>query len=172
MAIDIAQQLATWGAPVFEELGLSIYDIEMTSGRLVVSVDKDGGVDLDDIARCTRGLSAILDEHDPIDGRYTLEVSSPGLERRLRTVQHRRGAIGETVKCKARGADGTVYRAEGVLERVDDDAMVIATGDGEVVVPHEEATSVRTVFVWPPKTERAAKRSGSDRSPQVRNPTS
>ncbi len=174
MTKDIANELRTWGAPVFDELGLSIYDIEMTSGRLVVMVDKDGGVDLDEIARCTRGLSAVLDEHDPIEGRYTLEVSSPGLERRLRTVQHRRAAVGETVKCKARAADGHVYRVEGVLDRVDDTDMVVRTADGPVVVPHDEVTSARTVFVWPatdaPKRKKG--RSGPDRSPQVRNPTS
>lgn len=149
MTQDIAQNLAEWGAGVFAELGLSLYDVEVASGRLVVMVDKPGGVSLEEIARCTRGLSPILDERDPIAGRYTLEVSSPGLERRLRTIAHRRAAIGEVVKCKARSADGTTYRAEGELVAVDEAAMVLATGDGDVRVPHDEVTSARTVFVWP-----------------------
>lgn len=171
MSKDIVTNLAIWGAPVFEDLGLSVYDVEMTSGRLLVAVDKPGGVDLDDIARCTRALSAVLDEQDPIEGRYTLEVSSPGLERRLRTPEHRRGAVGETVKCKARAGDGSTYRVTGRLDRVDDHVMVIDTAEGLVEVPHDQATSVRTVFVWPPERDRKGARAGSDRSPQVRNPT-
>lgn len=178
MTKDIATRLHAWGAPIFDEVGVSVYDIEMNSGRLLVMIDKPGGVDLDDIARCTRGLSALLDERDPIDGRYTLEVSSPGLERRLRTVEHRRAAVGETVKCKARDADGRVYRVEGRLDRVDDTDMVVESSEGPVVVPHDQVTSARTVFVWPgeQKSEKRRtkkkRRAKSDRPPQVRNPTS
>lgn len=161
MSATIADDLATWGADVFDELGLSVYDIEVTSGRLVVMVDRPGGVGLDDIARCTRALSGILDERDPIAGRYTLEVSSPGLERKLRTVEHRRGAIGETVKCKTRDAEGVTHRFEGVLSDVDDAAMVIETTDGLVSVPHDEVTSARTVFVWPEPRQPAGRRSGA-----------
>ena len=152
---DFATKLADWGAPLLSELGLSIYDIELVSGRLVVMVDKPGGVGLDEIARCTRGLSAILDEKDPIAGHYTLEVSSPGLERRLRTIDHRRSAIGETVKCKARDHEGVVTRLEGVLASVDDTASVITTASGDTTVPHDEVTSMRTVFAWPqPKSTK------------------
>lgn len=152
----LADDLADWGAPVFEELGLSVWDIEVTSGRVVVMVDRPGGVGLDEIARCTWGLSAILDERDPIGGRYTLEVSSPGLERRLRTVAHRRAAVGETVKCKFRDVEGTTHRVDGVLSDVDDDALVIDAATGPVTVPHAGVTSIRTVFVWPPKTRATA----------------
>lgn len=146
---SIAANLSRWGAPVFDELGLSVYDIEISSGRLLVMVDKEGGVGLDEVARCTRELSPILDEHDPIAGRYTLEVSSPGLERRLRTVEHRRAAVGETVKCKFRDTDGATRRVEGVLSNVDDATMTVDTADGAVAVPHDAVTSARTVFVWP-----------------------
>lgn len=145
----LAENVAAWGAPVFDELGLSVYDVELSSGRLLVMVDKEGGVGLDEIARCTRGLSPILDDHDPIAGRYTLEVSSPGLERRLRTVAHRRAAIGETVKCKFRDREGAAHRVEGVLGDVDDTRVVVETDDGPVTIRHDEVTSLRTVFVWP-----------------------
>lgn len=161
MAQDIAQNVALWGAPVFEEAGMSLYDVEMSSGRLVVMVDREGGVGLDEIARCTRALSAILDERDPIAGRYTLEVSSPGLERKLRTVSHRRGAIGEVVKCKSRDAHGTVHRIEGVLTDVDDDQMRIETSEGGVDVPHDQVLSARTVFVWPQSDKGRASRPGA-----------
>lgn len=155
---QLADRLATWGVPVFDEVGVSLYDIEITQGRVVVMIDKAGGVGLDEIARCTRGLSAILDDHDPIAERYTLEVSSPGLERRLRTVEHRRAAVGETVKCKYREPDGTTRRIDGVLRRVDDEVMELDTDAGAVAVAHETVTSARTVFVWPESGRRKAKR--------------
>lgn len=157
----LAENLAVWGAPVFEELGLDLYDVELASGRLLVTVDKPGGVGLDEIARCTRALSPILDDHDPIAGHYTLEVSSPGLERRLRTIAHRRAAVGETVKCKFRDADGSAHRVEGVLGDVDDDAFVVQSDDGPVRVDHDAVTSVRTVFVWPaPRTAKGGRPRG------------
>lgn len=158
---SVAANLTRWGAPVFDGLGLSVYDVEISSGRLLVMVDKEGGVGLDEIARCTRELSPILDAHDPIAGRYTLEVSSPGLERRLRTVAHRRAAVGETVKCKFRDPDGATRRVEGVLSDVDDDTMTVDTADGPVVVPHDAVTSARTVFVWPVPSSRKPSRAGS-----------
>ncbi len=155
----LAEDVAAWGAPVFEELGLSVYDVELSSGRLLVMVDKQGGVALDEIARCTRGLSPILDAHDPIPGRYTLEVSSPGIERRLRTVAHRRAAVGETVKCKFRDRDGAARRVEGMLGDVDDTRVVVETDDGPVTIRHDEVTSLRTVFVWPePSTTKGKRR--------------
>lgn len=149
MANDLAENLARWGAPVFDELGLSVYDIEVTSGRILIAVDHPDGVSLDVIARCTRGLSPVLDEHDPMAGRYTLEVSSPGLERKLRTVAHRRAAIGETVKVKSRDSEGTTHRFDGVITEVDDGVMHLDTATGQVEIPHDEITSARTVFVWP-----------------------
>lgn len=157
MTEDIVKKISEWGTPVFEELGLTVYDIELAGGKLLVSVDREGGVGLDEVARCTRGLSAILDERDPIPGRYTLEVSSPGLERRLRTVAHRRAAVGEKVKCKSRDADGVVRRTEGLLCEADDEVIVIDAASGPVRIPHDEVISAKTVFVWPAagKPERA-----------------
>ena len=58
--------------------------MELRSGVLLVTVDRAGGVDLDALTDANRTVSALLDELDPIPGRYTLEVSSPGVERALR----------------------------------------------------------------------------------------
>ena len=86
--------------PLCAELGLSIYDLDMNGGVFRVAVDKDGGVGLTDIAELTRRISRALDEHDPIAGQFTLEVSSPGLERALRTPSHWQWAIGRQVSIK------------------------------------------------------------------------
>ncbi len=80
-------------------------------------------------AACTRTISRALDEHDPIDGRYALEVGSPGLERPLRTPAHYAGAVGTTVKVKTTpGVEGE-RRVEGTITAADDDGITVTTVD-------------------------------------------
>ena len=74
--------------PVVAAQDLELFDLEQAGPVLRVIVDRAGGVDMEAIAATTRALSRALDEHDPIAGQYTLEVSSPGLERPLRTPAH------------------------------------------------------------------------------------
>ena len=88
--------------PVIRAAHLELVDVELRSGVLLVTVDKEGGVDLDALTEATRAASVALDEADPIHGRYSLEVSSPGVERTLRTPAHFARAIGETVSVKTR----------------------------------------------------------------------
>ena len=73
--------------PLLSNLGLDLYDLEMISGTLTITVTKDGGVDLESLTKANRAISEWLDLNDPIPGRFTLDVSSPGLERRLRVVE-------------------------------------------------------------------------------------
>ncbi len=75
-------------SPVLEARGLDLVDVEVHGAQLTVFVDREGGVGLDELGEATRDVSAALDELDPMPGRYTLSVSSPGLERRLRTPAH------------------------------------------------------------------------------------
>ena len=71
-------------APVLQSAGLELIDVELRSGNIVVTVDREGGIDLDTLAAASKAISAAIDREDvgPA-GRYELEVSSPGLERRL-----------------------------------------------------------------------------------------
>ena len=73
-------------APVVVENGADLYDVEFNGGILRLLVDRPGGIDIDAIKRISRAAGRLLDDADPVPGRYTLEVSSPGLERPL---QHR-----------------------------------------------------------------------------------
>ncbi|HZD65206.1 MAG TPA: hypothetical protein VE152_03830, partial [Acidimicrobiales bacterium] len=84
---------------------LELFDLEVGAGLVRVLVDRPGGVDLDTLSLANRSISAALDQDDPLPGRYTLEVSSPGLERPLRTPAHFARFQGETVKVKTR-SDG------------------------------------------------------------------
>src|SRR5205823_12881637 len=87
--------------PVVESTGLELIEVTFTRGLLRVVVDRDGGVDLDTIAQCSEKLSRRLDLEDFGSGRYTLEVSSPGVERHLRDPRDFIKRVGERVKVKA-----------------------------------------------------------------------
>jgi ribosome maturation factor RimP len=87
---------------------------------------------------------------DPVHGRYLLEVSSPGLERPLRTPDHFAGAIGEIVTCKTRDDDGHVSRLRGVLAEAGTDAITITTDSGDLTVALDAVDAARTVFEWGP----------------------
>ena len=92
--------------PIVADLHLDLYDLEFRGGTLRVTIDtppgSPGGVDLEQIALVTRLVSRDLDHHDPVPGHYTLEVTSPGLERSLRTPVHFQREVGKTVNVRLR----------------------------------------------------------------------
>jgi ribosome maturation factor RimP len=87
--------------PVVESLGVELWELEYSAGRgnalLRVYIDSPEGISLDDCERVSRAVSEVLDAEDPVPGHYTLEVSSPGLERPLRTAAQFARYLGETV---------------------------------------------------------------------------
>jgi ribosome maturation factor RimP len=153
--VDRVHQLV---APVLAGLGLDLYDLDYVAGTLRVTVDRPGGVDLDSIAIATRLISRELDHADPLPGRYTLEVTSPGLERPLRTPRHFAAAVGTTVAIRTQPEVEGERRVQGIVLAADDDAVVVRTGDGtERRLAYEEIERARTVFEWGPAA-RPAKR--------------
>ena len=136
-------------APLVAEADLDLYDLELGGGVLSVLVDAPGGADIDAISRLARTISRALDEHDPIDGQYALEVGTPGLERPLRTPAHYAGAIGSNVKVKTRpGIDGD-RRVEGTISAADDASVTIRSADGdERTISYDDIERARTTFEW------------------------
>ena len=121
--------------PGVNALGFELVDVEVSgSGHhalLRVYIDSPEGVDVDDCARVSRQLSALLDVEDPLPGEYTLEVSSPGLDRPLVTLEHFRRFAGETIKVKlARPLGGRRKITGRLLEVADDHVVVEAEGAG------------------------------------------
>ncbi len=142
--------------PAIRAAHLELVDVELRSGVLLVTVDKEGGVDLDALTEATRAASSALDEADPIRGRYSLEVSSPGVERTLRTPAHFARAIGETVSVKTRPQVPGERRLRGALVGADDRGFDIDVEDstsGRVHLSYSDVDKVRTVFSWgaPPR---------------------
>jgi ribosome maturation factor RimP len=137
--------------PAIRAAHLELVDVELRSGVLLVTVDKDGGVDLDALTEATRAASAALDVADPIRGRYSLEVSSPGVERTLRTPAHFARAIGETVSVKTRPQVPGDRRLRGALVGADEsgfDIEVEEPAPGRVHLSYSDVDKVRTVFRW------------------------
>lgn len=156
----VAERVADAVAPVLDELGLLLHDVEHsgTSVRVVIdraTTDRDadggGGVDVDALAAATRAISRLMDELDPIDGHYTLEVSSPGLERPLRTPAHFARAVGADVTVKTRPGTEGDRRVEGTVRSADDDAFTLALAAGGTRrIRYDEVEKARTTFAWGP----------------------
>ena len=104
---EIVEKVRAIAAPLAAGEGLELVDVELggAGGRttLRLFIDRDGGVSLDDCSSISRAVSAALDVEDPIQGAYDLEVSSPGLDRPLRTPEHFEKYAGEKVRVKAFG---------------------------------------------------------------------
>jgi ribosome maturation factor RimP len=141
-------------SPVLEARGLDLVDVEVHGASLTVFVDREGGVGLDELGEATREVSAVLDEIDPMPGRYTLSVSSPGLERRLRTPAHFARAVGESVTVRVHAGTAEVRRINGTLVAADDTGCTVGGPDvpeGEVRIPYDQIDRARTVFDWGPE---------------------
>jgi ribosome maturation factor RimP len=167
--MTVADRVREVVVPLLDERKLDLYDIELAGPVLRVVIDRAGGLDLDVLADATRAVSRALDEADPIAGRYTLEVTSPGLERPLRTPRHFAGAVGETVKVKvtaaAAGETGE-RRLAGVLAAADDGGITVRSDDppAERRVPYDDIERARTVFEWGPAEKPGGKRRPSRQS--------
>ena len=145
-------------------------DVELRGAQLTVFVDREGGIGLDELGDATRDVSAALDDIDPLPGRYTLSVSSPGLERRLRTPAHFARAVGETVTIRIDAGTADVRRITGTLEGADESGCTVSgpeLPDGEMRIAYDQIERARTVFEWGPQPRRA-KSEKSEKSERVK----
>jgi len=147
-------------APLIGAADLEIYDIELAGGVLQILVDRPGGADIDAISKVARAISRALDADAPIVGDYALEVSSPGLERPLRTAQHFTTAVGSTVRVKTRPGTQGERRVEGLITTADSTGVTVRDLEGaEHTIAYDDIERARTTFEWGSagKTERKAK---------------
>jgi ribosome maturation factor RimP len=171
--MSVADRVRDLVLPLLDDRHLDLYDVEMQGPVLRVVVDSPpgggAGLDLDVLADATRAVSRALDEADPITGRYTLEVTSPGLERTLRRPEHFERAVGETVKIRTVDGVSDERRVEGQLVSADDSGVVVRTGaaeDGTAVeqrLAYDDIERARTVFEWGPATPRSGKRKSDEK---------
>lgn len=133
---------------VVESLGASLYDIEVVSEFdetiFRIMITKQGGVNLDDCAQISRELSPFLDVNPPMENEYRLEVSSPGIERKLMNPKHFIQSIGEKVKLKI--AD--VGQIIGLLKDANEKEIVIEVNDETKTFTYPQINKARTYFEW------------------------
>jgi len=151
--MSVSQRVRDVVEPIVADEGVELFDLEQAGSVLRITIDHPDGIDIDAIARVTRAVSRALDEHDPIAGTYILEVSSPGLERPLRTPAHFRWAAGREVAVKTVPGHPAGRRFTGTLLSADVDGITLDTADrpGEPIeLPYGEIEKARTVFAWGP----------------------
>ncbi len=120
--------------PTVQRLGYELADLEVRlsgkGGLVRITIDKPEGIDLDDCEKVSHAVSALLDVEDPMAGEYNLEVSSPGLDRKLTKVEHFQRFEGETVKITMRFPIEGRRRFRGKLLSSNDESIVVEV-DGE-----------------------------------------
>jgi len=140
--------LETQIAKIVEANGADLYDIEIVTEFdetiFRVLVTKAGGVDLDLCADISHELSPFLDVHPPMSQRYRLEVSSPGIERKLTKLVHFKNAIGEKVKLKIAGGE----KPKGLIKSADNEGIVVETTQGEERFAYGDIRTAKTYFDW------------------------
>lgn len=134
--------------PFAEELGLDIWDIrflkEGTDWYLRIFIDKQEGVSIDDCVDLTHAITKPLDEADPISQSYTLEVSSPGVERELVKAEHFEKFIGSAVMMRLIRPIDKVRDFSGTLKGYDDGRITVEIADGsELTVDKKEVSYVK-----------------------------
>lgn len=127
-------ELAKLLEPTVERLGYELADLEVRlggkGGMVRIFIDKPDGIDLDDCEKVSLAVSALLDVENPVPGNYNLEVSSPGLDRKLTKSEHFQRFEGETVKVQMRFPIEGRRRFRGTLVSSDDENIVVEV-DGE-----------------------------------------
>ncbi|MCX6512254.1 MAG: ribosome maturation factor RimP [Actinobacteria bacterium] len=155
-------------AALVAPLEVDLVDVERVAGVLRVTVERAGGIDLEGLTSVNRAISTWLDESDPIPGRFTLEVSSPGVERRLRTPEQFARALNEEVTVRLSAPLEGARRYDGILTAVKDQEIVIeqAEGKGERSITFSSIERARTVFHWGASPKPSPSRGNKERASQ------
>lgn len=136
--------------PTVMELGYRIWDIVYSKigadWHLEITIDSDNGINIEDCEKVHRAIDPIIDEVDPIEGFYYLDVSSPGIERELRTDEHIAASIGARVLAKLFAAKDGVKSYEGELVSFDGGIVTICAAGGEVALEKNEISRLTTVY--------------------------
>ncbi|HAF70928.1 MAG: Ribosome maturation factor RimP [Acetothermia bacterium 64_32] len=114
--------------------------------RLLVYIDSPTGVTLADCQRASRAIEALLDEHDPLAFPYVLEVSSPGVERRLWEEWHYRRALGKPIRVTSHSPQGKKVACQGRLVGVGEGKITVDCQEGRMEIPLSQVTRAQVVF--------------------------
>jgi ribosome maturation factor RimP len=148
MSLASREQLIAMLEPTVEGLGYELADLELqvgASGLVRLYIDSEAGIKLEDCAAVSRQVRALLDVEDPISGDYNLEVSSPGMNRRLVKPQHFERFAGENVKVKLKRLYEGRRNFKARLIGYEEPNVVLREGKTQIVVPLQEIDTARVV---------------------------
>ncbi len=136
--------------PTVTELGYRIWDVTYAKigadYHLEVTIDSDEGINIEDCEKVHRAIDPILDEVDPIEDAYYLDVSSPGIERELRTEEHILWGVGQKVEAKLFAAHQGQKSIVGNLESFEDGVVTIKNDAGEYILERSAVSKLTTIF--------------------------
>ncbi|MBQ2736646.1 MAG: ribosome maturation factor RimP [Clostridia bacterium] len=148
-ANSIVKKATEIAEPVAEELGYTLWDVEYVKEGadwyLRYTIDSDEGIGIEDCEKMSRAIDPVLDEYDFIEDAYHLEVSSPGLEREIKTDWHMEHCKGETVCVKLYAPINGAKVIVGELTSFNDESVVI-TADEEIVIPRKAVAKMNVYF--------------------------
>ena len=136
--------------PTVRELGYDIWDVTYAKVgadyHLEITIDSENGIYINDCEKVHRAIDPILDELDPIEGFYYLDVSSPGIERELRTAEHISRSIGQKVEAKLYTAKDGKRSIVGILSAFEEGKITISDDNGDTVLTQSEISKLTTVY--------------------------
>ena len=136
--------------PKVEELGLRIYDVEYVkegmNWYLRVFIDKDDGVSIEDCENVSRAIDPLLDELNPIKTAYSLEVSSPGIERVLRRDEHFKKYIGSNVEVSLFKPIKDAKKIECILKDISDNEITVNYENNDIKIDRKNISLVKTIY--------------------------
>lgn len=138
--------------PLAEELGYFLWDVEYVKEGadmyLRITIDSEEGIQIEDCEKMHRAIDPLLDEADPIEGAYHLEISSPGIERELKTDLHIEACLGWDVEVRLYAPVDGAKSFFGVLEGIDEEGSIVISTEGEALLrfPRASVATLRTHF--------------------------
>lgn len=148
---NIAARVTEMIKDAVEECGCTLWDVEFvkegTDFNLIVYIDKPEGISLDDCEMVNDAIEPIIDENDPIEGSYYLEVSSPGLERELKTPAHVAAFVGERVLVKLYAPKDGKKAFDAIISSYNEetDELVLDCSGIEIVLFRKDCANIKTV---------------------------
>ena len=137
-------------APIIEGLGYSLWGVELRSSQkhahVKIFIDHDDGITVDDCSEVSHQISGVLDVEDPISVAYTLEVSSPGVERPLMKLEHYKKYIGNIIKVRLSWAVNERKNYLGMLKNVSDDEIVMEVDQQKVEFPFNAVKRANLIY--------------------------
>ena len=147
----IAEVVSALALPLCEQLGYALWDVEFVREGadyyLRITIDSENGITIEDCERFSRAIDPVLDEEDPIAESYHLEVSSPGIERELKTPEHIAACVGEVVEAKLFAPLNGSRTHRGTLQGQNEAGeVVLSVGEAELLIPRAAISRLTTVY--------------------------